>query len=530
MADTNSNGRPGRPNFLLILSDELRADALGCYGSAIVRSPNLDRLAREGTRFDQCMVTQPTCTPSRASMLSGAFPSALRTRMVGCTTPVDPRFLPRVLAAAGYRTASIGKIHLVPQRDEVEALARRRLANGKYDYYGFQEVDLVDGHGDRCFGPAYNRYLHDFVPDHAERLARTRRMTPGVNNAKGSLRTSSFELPESAHSSNYIADRTVKFLESATGGGRDPFFLHVSFPDPHHPFTVPEPWASMYDPFRMPAPVPHRAGASSMPPWYDDVFRGVPGGTIEGGVNDRVTGTPPDDYSRYRDDDWRQVKAIYYGMISMMDAAIGRILDSLDRTGLSENTVVIFVSDHGEYLGDHGFAGKGYHYDNVLRTPYIWRGPAIRQGQTVRSIASTLDLSPTILDLAGVAEPEGVQGQSVSELLAGSGASARTAALTENDDDFAPLRMRTITTERWKLTAYLGETYGELYDRTADPTESNNLWENAAVSTTKQMLKEMLFEEVLASIDVANGRRQAPAPPTAKWVARHNRPGYEEHG
>ena len=140
------------PNILLIIADELRADALSSYGNPICATPHLDRLAASGTRFADCVVTQPTCTPSRASLLTGCFPSVLKSRMVGCHTPDDPRFLGHVLQAAGYRSVSIGKIHLQPQRAEPHAVAAAMADEASDGYFGFAEVDLVNGHGDGCFG------------------------------------------------------------------------------------------------------------------------------------------------------------------------------------------------------------------------------------------------------------------------------------------------------------------------------------------------------------------------------------------
>ena len=219
-----------QPNIIMILSDELRADALGCFGNPIVQTPNIDRLAANGTRFSQCMVTQPTCTPSRASILSGCYPSALRTRMVGCYTPEDHRFLPLVLANHGYRTASIGKIHLVPQAMEPEIVAQK-LSSGERSYFGFQEVDLVNGHGSRCFGNHYSTWLRERVTNVEARLDETIPYENGLN-------CWHWNLPEDVHSSHYIADRAIDFLNSADGS---PFFLHVSFPIP----TIPLPFRSL---------------------------------------------------------------------------------------------------------------------------------------------------------------------------------------------------------------------------------------------------------------------------------------------
>ena len=495
------------PNIILILCDELRADALGCYGNPITRTPNIDRLAAGGTRFSQCFVTQPTCTPSRASILTGCYPSALRARMVGCYTPDDARFLPRVLSDSGYRSASIGKLHLVPQAAEPDMLAQR-LASDEATYYGFQEVDLVNGHGSRCFGNRYSSWLRAAVPDLEARLAEALPYERGVNCWR-------WTLPERAHSSVYIADRAVDFLESAT---EQPFFLHVSFPDPHYPFTVPEPWASLYQPDDMPPPIPPITASVDMPGLHERVYRGPEGGSSDGGrPRDRVIGTPPHNYAELGLADWQQVKAIYYGMVSLVDHSIGRILDALDRLCLRDNTMIVFLSDHGDYLGDHGMYGKGLPYESALRTPLIARGPGIAAGQVIDSVESTLDIAPTVLDMAGIGEPEGLQGCSLKPLLGGAGLPRPSFALVENDDDFAALRMRSIISPEWRLTYYLNQEWGELIDRESDPQEMRNLWHDPGHAAVKQRLLAQLLGEVSASIDMRNGRRQQPRAPVPKW-------------
>ena len=498
---------PEQPNIIMIICDELRADALGCAGNPIVQTPNIDRLASEGTRFSQCFVTQPTCTPSRASILTGCYPSALRTRMVGCYTPDDRRFLPRALAAAGYRTASIGKMHLVPQAAEPEVLDRA-LAGADGAYYGFQEVDLVNGHGSHCFGNRYTDWLRERVPDLEERQAQRAPYEKGVNCWR-------WNLPEEVHSSHYIAEQAVDFLGSASDA---PFFLQVSFPDPHYPFTVPEPWAGLYCPADMPPPIPPVAESLDMPELHERVFHGPQTPATDGGrPRDRVIGTPPHNYATYDEDDWRQVKAIYYGMVSLVDHSIGRILDAVDRAGMNDNTIIVFVSDHGDYLGDHGMYGKGLPYDSALRTPLIYRGPGVGAGQTISSVESTLDIAPTLLDYAGVTEPEGVQGCSLRQRLSGADGPSRDVALVENDDDFAALRMRTLITPRWRLTYYLSQDWGELIDRERDPAEMRNLWHDPAQAEVKQRLLIQLLEELAAGIDMRNGRRQQPSAPVPKW-------------
>ena len=184
---------------------------------------------------------------------------------------------------------------------------------------------------------------------------------------------------------------------------------------------------------------------------------------------------------------------------------------------MSENTEIVFLSDHGDYLGDHGFYGKGLPYESVLRTPLILSGPGIEAGQTIDSVESTLDIAPTILDMAGVAEPEGMQGVSMKALLSGEFEQRPSCALIENDDDFAALRMRTLITERWRLTYYLNQTWGELIDRVRDPLEMRNLWDDPDHAATKQNLFTQLLQQVTASVDMVNGRRQQPSAKIPKW-------------
>lgn len=461
------------------------------------------------------MVTQPTCTPSRASILTGCFPSALRSRMVGCVTPDDPRFLPRVMAENGYHTASIGKIHLVPQKEEWNHVEQTQQAHGEFDYYGFQHVDLVNHHGMNCQGPGYNAWLQQISPTAREQFKSAPALTPGVN--AGKIKTQKWNLPPEAHAGEYIVERVDDYLREHAGQDK-PFFLHVSFNDPHHPFTVPEPYAGMYDPKDMPSPLPPVNKDSRATSLQLQTYSGACTEFESGRKTDNLTGTPPADYANISEDDWRQTKAIYYGMVTQMDDQIGRILQTLNKTGQAENTVVVFVSDHGEYLGDHGFCGKGFHYDSIIRTPLIIRGPNIPEGRRIDGVTSTVDLAPTLLDLASIPEPEALQGVSMRTALESDGELPRNAALTENDDDFMPMRARTLTTSEWKLTMYAGSAEGELYDRVHDPEELYNCWDDPEYAEVKHRLLAELAEHVVCAVDGANGRVQEPSKPVAKFV------------
>ncbi len=255
-----------------------------------------------------------------------------------------------------------------------------------------------------------------------------------------------------------------------------------------------------------------------MPGLHERAYRGPQAQSVDGRIpRDHVIGTPPHNYAELGPEDWQQVKAIYYGMVSLLDHSIGKIIEAVDRLGLRDNTMIVFLSDHGDYLGDHGMYGKGLPYESALRTPLIARGPGIAAGHTIDSVESALDIAPTLLDMADIAEPEGVQGRSLKPLLSGADTPRPSVALVENDDDFTALRMRSIITPQWRLTYYLNQEWGELIDRENDPLEMRNLWNDPAHAAVKQLLLVRLLHEVTASIDMRNGRKQRPSAPVPKW-------------
>ncbi len=325
--------------------------------------------------------------------------------------------------------------------------------------------------------------------------------------------------PPEAHPSRYIAERSVEYLQRAKDRGA-PFFLYCSFPDPHHPFTVPEPYASMYDPEEMPVPLAPISECVDPPPAGVEAYEGKTSAyrSPEGRYAERILGMPPLPFHTYTEEDYRVARAITAGMITLLDDCIGGVLESLQRSGLADNTVVVFASDHGDYLGDYGLHGKGLHYDCVLRTPLLMRGPGIPVANRVDQISSLVDVAPTLLELSGIAEPDALQGFSMVSGLNDPGAWLRDAALTENDDDMAALRLRTLTTANWKLTVYAGDTYGELYDRNSDRHEQVNLWSDSAHAATKARLLQLLADHMLCASDGANGRVQQPAPRIEKYL------------
>ena len=458
-------------NFLFISTDQQRWDTLGCYGSQVARTPHLDRLAAQGVRFDRCYTTNPVCMPARASWFTGQYPSHHGCWQNG--VPLSPRsdLLQQRLNDAGYQTALIGKIHL-------DNVWLRRTPHPAYGFGLLRECE-----GDPYCQDEYFQWL-DRQGLYDDYLAQFK---AGGHHA-GYVR----RLPEDKHMNHWVTGHAEDYLAARAADGQ-PFFLAVGFFDPHHPFDPIEPYASQFDPAAMPLP---------------------PGGDDEAAL------TP---FARQRRDSYRnhvgdpaklrRTIAAYHATIAHVDTMVGRLLARLAALGLDQRTAVIFTSDHGELLGDHGMLHKGpFCYEPSIRVPLIWRLPAASgmTGLVDDGFASHVDLAPTVAALAGIAGPHLCQGQ---PLFGANGRlrpqPPRDAALVEwrerpfqSDQPF--LVARCLVTDDWKYVYYHGQEYGELYDRRRDPHELHNRWDDPACQAHQAALHRRLLAFIL---------EQEPCPP-----------------
>jgi len=500
---------PTRPNFLFFIADQFRRDLLGCAGHPVVRTPNLDRLAAEGVRFDRCYSVHPLCMATRATWFTGLAPRAHGVRCNG--VPLNPSLptMAEALRQAGYRTHGIGKIHVNPyfphRALDPECLSPEdwpeaapmwqsgRIERLPSPYYGLESVDFMGGNGHNVYGN-YAQWLLQREPRARELLA----PPPGVEmDFERSVEvTWRMGLPDHLHNTSWGAECAAEFLDEAASSDR-PFFLWLSIPDPHPPYAAPEPWCDMYQPEDVPEPTRREGELDDLPPHYRRLFEtGLPtAGRIA------PTNVPLDAH--------RRVAAMVCGMVGQFDAMVGRVLDRLDTLGLAENTVVAFMSDHGQMLGDHWmYSMPPCHLDGTLRVPSIWRLPGrFRQGVVTPALVSHLDFAPTVLDLAGVPIPEGRTppepeaplqrppwpGRSFVPLLTGQAHSIQDSVIAENDADYLGLRMRTLITEDHHVTIYAGEEYGELYDLRRDPDQLHNLWDDPAGQNLKRDLQAQLM-------------------------------------
>ena len=508
-----------RPNFLVIMVDQHNPTYFGYAGHPVVQTPNIDQLAASGVNLSRAYVTNPVCMPSRASFFTGLTTRGHRVRMNGIPLSRNIPTITESLRRSGYRTHCVGKLHFrtsgtptggdpsdTSPEDFPEARAHwlaGRIEDLPSPYYGFESVDYANGHGPGTWG----HYLHWLEREHPAEFKIFQRKTaleppsPAFHHYN---RTSfKWALPQEVHPTTWVADRTVDYLKKVSKSSTDqPFFLFCSIADPHSPFAPPKELAYKYKESDVVPPLRKEGELDLMPPHYraqseTDLI-------TSGSKGQSMGATDP-----YR----AECATHYYALIDLVDQNVGRVLKTLLETGLEQDTVVVFAADHGEALGDHWMWGKGpYHYDGVVRVPLLIRWPGHSEaGYKHEGVVSYVDVAPTILEIAGLPIPVGPTppvpeapnaphpwpGRSLAPLLTGADRYADTTALIEGDEDYLGFRMRTLVTRRYRLTAYSGQAYGELFDLQEDPNEFHNLWDVSSRRTLRDDLRIQLLEKIM---------------------------------
>ncbi len=460
---------PSRPNILLILTDQQRRDSLAAYGNPWIETPNLNALAERSFVFDNAYVTQPVCTPSRASILTGLYPQTTGLTRNGIHIRGETKTIAEMVSD-DYLCAYYGKWHLgsdvVPQ-------------------HGFEGWRSIEDWG---VGPgmAGRKERRSEEPDYHVWLR-----SNGIDPPRGRSYESwiaSANLPEELTQAGYLGQEASRFIRERRGSprGERPFLLVTSFFEPHPPYTGP--LDGLYDPASLPVgpaflrrPVTGSLVNRLRADYY--LAGGLNPLAVEGGdIHDTTT-----------EAGWRRLRAQYFANVTLVDRNVGKILRALEESGLADNTVVIFTSEHGEMAGDHGMLEKRAMYEEATRVPLLVHVPWLRsEGRRVEGSVSLVDLTPTMLDLAGDSIPGHVEGRSVLPVLTGE------KGLDDNDvflqwngyDDrnlgspainrmaAAPWRS-VVTADRWKLNLSAADR-SELYDLNSDPHEMRNLFDEPA--------------------------------------------------
>lgn len=487
--------KKAKPNFLFVITDQQRADFLGCAGHPVLRTPHIDSLAAQGLRLKDMRVASPVCMPNRASLLTGRYPSAHGLRRNGLSLSERVNTFADVLSAGGYDTALFGKSHVRPMTGTPPPLPEMHVNadvpeawRGGYEtefeeepevwksekpfcvslpHYGFARADLTTLHSDQC-GGHYYQWLRAQTPD-ADKLRDRKNRLPHDYICPEAERT---RVAEELYPTAFVRDRAAEYLRDAARG-KNPFFAFVSFPDPHHPFTPPGKYWDMYSPDDMPPPLPFEAHQNPPPHLcaQRELMRAGKQDTAQAGA------------FMASEREAREAAALTCGMIAFIDDAVGELLGVLEETGLRENTVIVFTSDHGEYMGDFGLLLKGASLTSALtRVPFIWADTdGGFSGGECGEMFSTVDIAPTILARAGLLPYNGMQGRDMLPVARGE-EPAREELLIEFEDNApkmgfeSPAVARTLLTRRYRLTLFLDCEWGELYDLQEDPNETRNLW------------------------------------------------------
>ncbi|MFO8008290.1 MAG: sulfatase-like hydrolase/transferase [Candidatus Brocadiia bacterium] len=464
---------PDRPNILWICTDSQRFDTLGCYGNPHVRSPNIDRLAEEGTLFENCFAQNPLCTPSRGAFLTGRYPVTNKLRQNGQCIPEGEVLVTRILADHEYICGLSGKLHL--------SAANRRFLMGDKWWELPHEERLVQG-VERRIDDGYQEFWWDHAPNPEFRSSAYTRwlQEKGVQLQRADREDSRFVksgMPSEHHQTTFCAEKAIGFIE-AYEGYRHPWLFSVNIFDPHFGFDPPEGFLEPYlDPLdEIPLPNYVEGELRDKPHYQMDRHQPRKHTPRYGGYSEERDAGDPHEH--------RMLRAAYWAMCDHIDVQVGRMLEALERTGQRKNTLVIFTSDHGEMLGDHGLYTKGpFLYDPAVQVPLIVSWPGhVESGVRSPALIELADLAPTVLEAAGLERHPAMQTRSLWPLLTG-----EEPADHFRDDIYceyynsnphaSPVFLTMVRTQDHKLVVCHGEGTGELYDLERDPTETHNLWD-----------------------------------------------------
>jgi arylsulfatase A-like enzyme len=466
------------PNILLIITDSQRADTVAAHGNPIIRTPSLDRLVREGTSFTSAYTPSPMCVPARCALLYGQYPSCTGCYDNATGMPTDGRSsFVDALAEAGYRTHGVGKTHFTPDHT-----AKR----------GFQTRESQAEVANSPDEDDYLRFLHDHGFDHV--------CDPHGPRGETMTLPHPSQLPARLHPSNWVGDRTVAFIEAADTVR--PWFAYSSFVHPHPPWTPPNPWHKLYRPLLMPPP--------NVPPDHESLWTWVNRDERRAVFRDQGV-------------DWhllRAMKAYYYACVSFIDFQVGRMIDALERRGQLDNTLIVFLSDHGEHLGDYLTFHLGSMHDSCARIPMLMRWPSrFDQDVQCRRPVTHLDVAPTLLNAANASHPTDLDGQDLADIA--EGRAERKAAFIQFLR--AEKGIYAVVTDDWKYAYSAGDDVEFLFDRRNDPLETRNVADMPMTDGIQASLRCVLQEHLQevgedSAVDGTDWRRYPDWKPPASPI------------
>ncbi|MCY4018734.1 MAG: sulfatase-like hydrolase/transferase [Chloroflexi bacterium] len=477
------------PNILWICTDQQRYDTIAALGNAFVSTPNIDQLARQGVAFERAYCQSPICTPSRASFLTGMYPSSLQVNRNGNPRfPDFPPLISRRLADRGYVCGLIGKLHLSSAYGRVE----ERVDDG-YTYWKYSHAPRDDWEHGHDYA--------DWVRSQGVDLGQLTRDPAGV--------------PAQLHQSTWCAEKTIEFIQENRNRN---WFASVNIYDPHPPFNPPRAYRDRFDPAQVKAPLFRESDLQQQEKLRRIDFQSTARHPDDLDIKSPILPQSPTPGLAEPDSpgarDARSLIAAYYAMIKLIDDQLGRIVAALDALDLRRNTVIIFTSDHGEMLGDHGLILKGCRfYEGLVRVPLIWSWPARFKSDLLSdALVELTDIAPTLLDIVGLPAPGYMVGSSLLPILTGEVPPHRHRhyvrceyidALDMPDHSRATMYFD----GRHKIVLYHSLGAGELYDLAEDPGEFDNLWDRESARELRADLSQRAFDATIATLYPGLDRR-----------------------
>lgn len=498
------------PDILLVMADQWAAASVGCYGCDVPEvTPNIDALAGRGIRFARHYATAPVCGPSRATIFTGRSPAIHGILNNNLELNGDTPLFTHHLKSCNYRTAGFGKFHFTAMEHPNPTSLR---------HLGFDQVVVTEDpklgvwldriekehpeHYEQALAVSWEMpYLKEYGPKRrnlvaARRKAAAKWLAPRQRDPYRRIFYRS-PLPVELHQTRWITDLAIQHLDRPAAKDGQPSFAFVSYVDPHDPYDPPAPYADLFDWRDMPPPVPRE--------W--------------------TRGWCPEEYSRFNDEcfelntftaeTWARLRAHFYGSCRFVDDEIGRLLAHLKKTGRDRNTIVIFMTDHGDMIGDHSMLMKGpWHYDKCIRCPLVIAGPGVEAGAVFEGMTSIMDLFPTIAQFSGKAAEVPLEGRALplnrSQIRQWGG---WPQLALESNGSYISRRSQArsiVTEDGWRLTLYPGQAYGELFDLKNDPDEQKNLFRSPRMRARRLELSERLVGLLARQIFPYPLRNQAP--------------------
>ncbi len=483
-----------RPNIIWYCTDQQRYDTIHRLGNEHINTPNLDRFMDTAVTFTHAHCQAPICTASRSSFLTGMYPSHLRNSRNGNGTvspDVEERLITRLLAEVGYDCGLVGKLHL-----SGGIYGRESRADDGYRFFHYSHAPRTDWQrrGD------YYEWIEEQGANADDVLAQfddRRRPRREDDMPQGGLWEPTADednAPPELHQTTWCTARAMEFIDEARDDDR-PWLISLNPFDPHPPHDAPWEFYRRFDPETLPEPVFAESDIAHQ------------NKLAAAGIDFQSQSMPPEHWQ------FPGVKASYYAMIELIDEQFGRLLDFLEANDLRDSTIVIFTSDHGEMLGDHGLVLKGCRfYDPLVRVPLMISWPGhFEAGVISEALVEAVDIAPTLAEAAGLAMAADTHGRSLVPILTGEAPADEHRDFVRSEyhdavegDDASSASM--YRERRWKLVVYHGNEVGELYDLEADPTESHDLWDDPSYLAVKAELLQKSYDASIAVLDLGPDR------------------------